>query len=165
VSKSSFYYAAALAAAAGGALRVAVSFTVPGWSSDFLAVLYAVIDLLFLIGLAGWYLSRRENLGTGGAIGFAIAILGIIIIRSTALFSVNGYVFGAITLLIGLAIMNIRTIWRRDGPMSAPLVWLLSLLCAAVSPFDASAAVLSGSLFGLGFVAASADLWRRARTD
>jgi hypothetical protein len=68
---------------------------------------------------------------------------------------------GAALLLAGLLVMNLLTLFRRDGTILPVMLWLASLVVAAMA-FLASGplAAVAGVLFGLGFIAAGIELWR-----
>ena len=73
------------------------------------------------------------GLARAALLGFAIAVAGILIIRSADLFPGTGYLMGAAVLLVGLAIMNAPILLRRNDTIVPPLLWLLSLLSAVLS--------------------------------
>ena len=150
------------AAIAGGALRIANIFTRHMLDAHALGLTYLVTDVFLLLGLTGWYGSRAEKLGMSGVIGFAAAVIGILIIRSADLFPGYGYPLGAGALLAGLVIMSIPTLTRRDASIVAPGLWLLSFLCALASIAIAPLAIVSAALFGAGFICAGLHLMRRA---
>lgn len=151
-----------VAAIAGGVLRIVDSFTGSMLGTETLDRFYFATDVLLMLGVAGWYFSRAERLGTPGLTGFFVAVFALLMIRSASLFGPHGYMQGAALLLAGLAIMNVLTLFRRDGTILAPMLWLVSLVVAAMA-FLASGplAAVAGVVFGLGFVAAGIDLWRR----
>lgn len=155
--------AGALAAIMGGALRIVDSFTGAVFSAHTLDWFYFATDVFLMLGLIGWYVSRFEMLGMAGAVGFAVAVTAILIIRSAFLFGPQGYMLGAALLLAGLIVMHLPSLLRREGPMLAPLLWLASAVIAAVAYFASGPmAVIAGVLFGLGFIAAGWSLWRSA---
>lgn len=147
-----------IAALAGGALRVASTFTTHLLDPYTLTLTYLVTDVFLLFGLMGWYASRADKLGVNGVVGFAIAVIGILIIRSADLFPGYGYLIGATALLAGLVVMSIPTLIRRDGPVVAPGLWLLSFLCGLASIAVAPLAIVSAVLFGAGFICAGIGL-------
>ena len=149
------------AAIAGGLLRIANSFTGSMFSAPTLDQIYFATDLLLMLGVAGWYFSRAERLGTPGMTGFVIAVFALLMIRSGAMFGPHGYMQGAALLVAGLIVMNLLTLFRRDGPLLPVMLWLVALVIAAMA-FVASGPLttVAGVLFGLGFVAAGVDLWR-----
>jgi hypothetical protein len=147
-------------AIAGGLLRIANTFTIHAFDAHTLALIYLLTDALLLFGLMGWYASRAGRLGASGVAGFAIAVAGILIIRSADLFPGTGYLMGAAVLLAGLAIMNAPILLRRNDTIVPPLLWLLSLLSAVLSIAFAPFAIASAVLFGAGFICAGLHLVR-----
>lgn len=148
------------AAIAGGLLRIADSFTGSVFDMPTLERMYFATDVFLLLGTSGWYFSRASKLGSPGLTGYALSILGICIIRSAGLFGPRGYVTGAALFLIGLSIMNLLTLFRRDGPRAAPVIWLVSLVFAMLALTSGPLAAVAGVIFGLGFIAAGVSLWR-----
>ncbi|HWA90529.1 MAG TPA: hypothetical protein VG889_10865 [Rhizomicrobium sp.] len=155
------YRVLGVAAIAGGALRIVNSFTGAMFDSATLDRLYFATDVLLMLGTAGWYFSRAQRLGTPGLAGFVVAVFAIAMIRSGAMFGPHGYMQGAALLVAGLIVMNLLTLFRRDGPILPVVLWLVSLIVATMA-FIASGplAAVAGVLFGLGFIAAGVDLWR-----
>jgi hypothetical protein len=149
-----------VAAAVGGALRIFDSFTGSVFDMDTLDRMYFATDVFLMLGLAGWYFSRAQRLGSPGLTGFILSAVGLMIIRSAYLFEPRGYMIGSVLFLIGLVVMNVLTILRRDGPIAAPVLWNVSLvfgfLALASGPIAPAAAVI----FGLGYVAAGIEIWR-----
>lgn len=146
------------AAILGGALRVVDSFTGNMFTAHTLDVLYFVNDVLLMFGLIAWYAARAARLGAAGLIGFAVAVTGVLVIRSVQVFHPKGYMLGSAMFLLGLVIMNAPMLARRE-----PAVWLwIAATLVAVVAYLASGpmAVVAGVLFGLGFMAAGAALWR-----
>jgi hypothetical protein len=131
------------------------------FSATVLDQIWFATDVLLMLGVAGWYFSRAERLGTPGITGFVVSVFALLMIRSAALFGPHGYMQGAALLLAGLLVMNLLTLFRRDGTILPVMLWLASLVVAAMA-FLASGplAAVAGVLFGLGFIAAGIELWR-----
>ena len=155
------YRVLGVAAVAGGSLRIVSSFTGSVLSATVLDQLYFATDVLLMLGIAGWYFSRAERLGTPGITGLVVSVFALSMIRSASLFGPHGYMQGAALLLAGLIVMNLLTLFRRDGTIVPTVLWLVSLVVAGMA-FLASGplAAVAGVLFGLGFVAAGIELWR-----
>lgn len=158
--------ASAFSAVAGGALRIASSFTTEAFSAGALAVLYAVIDVLLLAGIAGVWWSRRRTLGYAAMAGLAIFVGGILTIRVAALgvLGADGYQIGAGLALLGLAAYSVETLFRRSAAPWGPLLWLVALACGVVGALGVAPLVLTvaaGVALGAGFVAAGIELLRR----
>lgn len=47
-----------------------------------LAMLYPITDIGITLGLIAWYLAQRAPVGAWGSAGFAVGIVGVLIIRS-----------------------------------------------------------------------------------
>jgi hypothetical protein len=123
---------------------------------------YFVTDVLLLFGFLGIYLPRRALLGRVGVAGFVAGVVGILTIRSSALFGPNGYVIGASLLLIGLSAHSVVMLARTRLPKLPPVLWLTSLLLAIAGALGGLAwsTALAGVAFGAGFVVAG---WPLAR--
>lgn len=148
------------AAITGGVLRIANTFTIHLFDTHTLALSWFATDVLLLLGLMGWYASRADRLGASGIVGFTIAVVSILVIRSADLFPGNGYLMGTMALLAGLVVMSGPTLLQRDGSILPPVLWLLSLACALTSVAFAPLAILSAILFGAGFICAGLGLLR-----
>lgn len=158
--KALFQFAGALAIA-GGIMRAINGALAHGLDAHALALAYLATDLCLLLGLIGWYASRASGLGPSGAVGFAGAVTGILVIRSAAIFPGYGYRMGAALLLAGLVVMSAREILRRP-PASLPAwFWLGSFACAMVSIVSAPFGVAAAILFAAGFICAGSALLRR----
>jgi hypothetical protein len=156
-----FAIATGVAATLGGAMRIAAIFTTHAFAARTLSYFYCAIDVFLMLGLTGWYVSRAGKLGGAGLAGFVVAAAAILTIRSTNLFGAQTYVLGSALLLVGLGIMNLPTLLRRDGSIVAPALWLASLACGIAAAALASMAALAALLFGLGFVIAGVEILRR----
>lgn len=154
------FKALGVAAMIGGALRIFNSFTGSDFDMKTLELMYFVTDFFLLLGTCGWYFSRAAKLGSPGQTGFALSVLGILAIRSAALFGPRGYLIGAAVFLIGLALMNVMTLFLRNGPRAAPVIWLVSLVFAMLALTSGPLAAVAGAIFGLGFIVAGISLWR-----
>lgn len=158
--KALFQFAGALAIA-GGIMRATNGALAHGLDSHALALAYLATDLCLLLGLIGWYASRASGLGPSGAVGFAGAVTGILVIRSAAIFPGYGYRMGAALLLAGLVVMSARQFLRRTQIGWPAWFWLGSFACAMISTLEPPLAVASAILFGAGFVCAGSALLRR----
>lgn len=151
-----------MAAIAGGVLRVAGSFVTHMFSPSTLAALYFLTDICLLAGIAGLYWSRRSSIGIAGTLGVAIFALGILFVRASALgvLGPNGYQFAAAIALVGLAILSVESLLRRNGANVSAVLWLLSLALGVVATLGfmpAAMILLAGVAFGVGFAAAGAE--------
>ncbi len=151
-----------LAAMGGGALRIVNSFTGNMLSDSALTTLYFVTDVFLLTGTAGLWWRQRAAIGLAGTSGIVIFIAGIVLIRLSALHVEGlGYQLGAAVALIGLAVYSLEALVQQAAPQWAPILWLLSLVFGVGAMLGAPMLiVLSGLVFGLGFVAMGARLLR-----
>jgi hypothetical protein len=162
-----FARALGLAAIAGGTLRVIDSFVAQGLPSGMLAALYFTTDAFLLLGITGIYLSR--TLGVAGVIGVVTFVVGILLVRVSAfgILGSNGYQFAAAIALIGLVILSIESLSRRDSIASATL-WLSAFVFGAIGVLGFSApimTILAGVAFGAGFIVAGWKDVARGQTD
>ena len=154
--------ASGFAAAAGGVLRVVDAFTTEVLSQGTLAALYLLTDAFLLAGVAGLWWTRRASLGVTGAVGLAIFVLGILMVRASAL-GIGAYQLGAAVALVGLAIYSLETLVTRRASAWAPTAWLGSLaagLAATAGYQPAAMTALAGVAFGAGFVVAGMEVLR-----
>ncbi len=150
----------ALAAMAGGLLRIAGTFAAQLGAHD-AQLIYFATDVLLVAGLLGIYLSRRGVLGAMGFAGFAVALFGILMIRSAELF--GGYAMGAAITITGFVVLGIAMLLARMEK-TAPILWIASLvlgIAGSALKLDVPAA-LAGVAFGAGFALAGWTLYRRA---
>lgn len=157
-----FMLAAATAAILGGTLRIATM--LPLGVATALPYLYYVTDIFLMLGLVGWYVSRADRLGAAGLLGFMVATVAILMIRSIDLFGARNYAVGAALLLAGLSLMNVPTLQRRDGAILAPALWLASLACGiaatGLAPIAVALVQIAAVLFAAGFIAAGIELFQ-----
>ena len=150
----------AVTAIAGGVLRAVDAVTV-AQDPLLLSILYFVTDVFLMFGLTGWYAFRAKNLGWAGVAGYAASVVAILVIRTGSLFGPRGYMLGAAMFLTGLSLMSICSLLRREGDRTAPILWVCTLAAGIAALAVPMLATLAGVLFGLGFVAAGVELWRR----
>jgi hypothetical protein len=153
----------ALAAIAAGGLRVVGALIPADQQSIGLAVLYLVTDIGIALGLIAWYFDQHASIGALGSAGFALGIVGVLIIRSNgAIPGVVLYPPGALLVAVGIGVLAYCA-WRaRRLP-----VWMLGLLvCSALAgivgslvPGFSALFVLSGVMFGSGFAAVGTLVW------
>jgi hypothetical protein len=112
--------------------------------------------------MAGIYWSRRATLGIAGVIGAAIFVVGIWLVRVSAIgmLGANGYQFAAAIALIGLVILSLETLLRRSGATASAVLWLGAFVFGVIGVFGVATQVMTiiaGIAFGIGFIAAG---WR-----
>jgi len=154
------FHLSGAAAIAGGALRIANTLTLHVLDPHTLDLGYLLTDLFLLLGLTGWYAAHAGKLGASGIAGFAIAVAGILVIRSAALFPGYGYQAGAMALLAGLVVMNLTALVPMARARLAAWLWLAAFGCAMASLVAPALAIVSAVLFGAGFICAGIGLLR-----
>jgi hypothetical protein len=162
MSSSTLLRCAALAAILAGALRIVSSFISAG--GDDAELLYLVIDLGFLFGLTGIYLSAHQRIGILGFAGFAIAFpaAASIVGPDGVLYGVSLYQVGGGLLVLGLAILGVAQLRARIGRRTSSIAWIVAFVAAiaTVIPGVAAAAfAVTGVAFGAAFIAAGVELW------
>ena len=154
------YRTLGVAAVIGGGLRIVDSFTGSVFDMATLDRMYFATDVFLMLGLVGWYFSRAQRLGSPGLTGFVLGVLGLMIIRSAYLFEPRGYMIGSVLVLVGLVVMNVLTILRRDGPIAAPVLWNISLVFGFLALASGPLAPVAGVIFGVGYILAGIEVWR-----
>ncbi|HTT98598.1 MAG TPA: hypothetical protein VMF58_11155 [Rhizomicrobium sp.] len=149
-----------VAAIAGGAMRLGEPLLKRTLTGNALQLSYFAIDVFLLLGLIAWYAWRAEKLGIAGLIGFISGTVGIMIIRSAALFAPQGYVLGATLLLLGLVVMNLPALIRWERPICPPLLWLAAFVLGLGSLAYYPLALVAGVVFGIGYIFAGVSLLR-----
>ena len=158
-----------LFAVAGGAARVVSSFIPFSPNNSWLEALYLFIDVNLLFGLIGYYLASAEHLGRTGLTAFLIAATGIVLVTGpdVRIFEIDVYEASITIVALGIGLFSVNYILRGPGPMFAPAIWLISIVTAmfgAVAGFYDLAIMLSGIVFGFGFVFAGTSLLQRQRS-
>jgi len=168
IEKLTLVRLAAFAAILGGALRAGASFMPVGETTAAIEAFYLVIDLALLFGLIGIYLGRCERAGPIALAGWLLAMTGLAVITGpdAAAFGVDVYYVGVMVIMAGLTTLSLSLVMRGVRLNGAPWLWIGSLAAAILSGVPAAAQIgliLSGVLFGAGFVAAGTALLRDVR--
>jgi hypothetical protein len=147
----------AVAAIIGGALRIANNF-LPALhvSGSVLDEAYFVTDVFLLLGIFALFARNATRVGWLGLAGFLLFFVGILLVRSPQVgFLLGGYQAVAGIALVGINLFGVAMMLAHLSRL-APLLWLGSLVVGLAAGFgEAQLALLaSGTLFGLGFVAA-----------
>jgi hypothetical protein len=155
---------ASIAAIIAGVLRIASSF-LGNLTGDGVELLYLVIDLGFLFGLTGIYLSAHERVGILGFVGFAIAFpaAAAIVGPDGPLYGLNMYQVGGGLLTLGLAILGVAQLRADIGRRTSSIAWIVAFVGAIatrIPSLSAAAFVVTGVAFGFAFAAAGVELWR-----
>jgi|SRR5215469_10440323 len=152
-----------LAAILAGLLRGIASFT-PTAAGVRLQLFYFAIDVLLLLGTIGVYAFQKQETGRLGFVGFLLALIGAglllghdVVNAVAFLYPVMAFLFG-----VGISILAIRSWAANTLPR-----WALALLITStivgilgyvVKGFDILF-VISGVIFGIGFIGAGLTVW------
>jgi len=162
MSKSSLIRLGGIAAVLAGILRGIASF-IPATTPDVaLQLLYLLTDIFILLGVFALYGVRYKEIGKLGFLGFLMAVIGILVIRSsTAIAGVNLYPAGSLIFSLGLIILGIRLWLCNVLPSWVVGLWSLSVLVGIIGYFVPSfdlLFVVAGLMFAIGFAAAGIKL-------
>jgi hypothetical protein len=167
MSRAALIRAGGLAAIVGGVLRAAASFA-PSVGSDVeRQLLYLVVDVFLLVGHLCFYELRHQDFGRSGALGFLLALVGLVIVRSSRVIpGLDLYPMGALAFVGGL-IALCSSAWRvKKLAVWVPMAFVVSTLVGLVGTVADNSGwlfVLSGVLFGAAFVGLGREVWLAAR--
>jgi len=162
MSKASLIRLGGTVAVLAGVLR-GIASLLPVTTPDVaLQLLYIVTDVFILLGTFALYGIQHTETGKLGLLGFLMAVVGLLIIRSSkAITGVNLYPAGSLIFSLGLIILGIR-LWRANIlPSWVVGLWSLSVLAGMIVFFAPSLDllfILAGLLFAIGFAAAGIRL-------
>ena len=155
MSRAALIRAGGMAAIVGGVLRAAASFA-PSVGSDLeRQLLYLVVDMFLLLGLLGFYELCHQDVGRTGALGFLLALFGLVVVRSSRVIpGLDLYPVGALAFVGGL-IALCGSAWRvKTLAVWVPAAFVVSTLLGLVGTVADNSEwlfVLSGVLFGAAF--------------
>ena len=154
----------ALAAIAGGVLRAAASLAPVVIGSDReREVLYIVVDVCLTVALVGFYAQRARGIGWPGAVGFALALVGIATVRANRMIStVDLYPAGALATACGVIVLSASAWAVRKIPPWVPVAFLLSTFVGIIGSVGQEANALfvwSGVIFGAAFAGLGFEMW------
>jgi hypothetical protein len=162
MSKASLISLGGIAALLAGILRAIASFipaTTPGVA---LQLLYILTDIFILLGIFALYGGQHKETGKSGFLGFLIAVVGILVIRSSkAIAGVDLYSAGSLIFSLGLIILGIRLWLVNVLPIWVVGLWAFSVLVGIIVYFVPSLDLLfvaAGLMFAIGFAAAGIKL-------
>jgi hypothetical protein len=167
MSRAALIRAGGIAAIVGGILRVVASFA-PRVGSDIeQQLLYLLVDIFLLLGLLGFYELRHQDAGRAGAWGFLLALIGLVVVRSSRVIpGFDLYPVGALAFAGGLIALA-GSAWRMKMLAGwVPTAFVVSTLLGFVGTVGHKAGglfVLSGVLFGAAFAGLGRELWLAAR--
>ena len=167
MSKASLVSLGGIAAVLAGILRGIGSF-IPDTSPEVaLQLLYILTDIFILLGIFALYGVQYKEIGKLGFLGFLIAVVGILVIRSSkAITGVNLYPAGSLIFSLGLIILGIRLWLANVLPSWIVGFWSLSVLVGIIGYFVPSLDLLfvvAGLMFATGFAAAGIKLQSLAK--
>jgi hypothetical protein len=167
MSKASLVSLGGTAAVLAGILRGIASF-IPATTPDVaLQLLYILTDVFILLGIFALYGVQYKETGKLGFLGFLIAVVGILVIRSDkAITGVSLYPAGSLIFSLGLILLGIR-LWQTNVlPSWVVGFWSLSVLMGIIAYLVPSLDLLfvaAGLMFAIGFAAAGIKLRSAAK--
>ncbi len=167
MSRAVLIRAGGMAALVGGVLRAAASFAPSVGSDSERQLLYLVVDMFLLLGLLGFYELRHQDVGRTGALGFLLALFGLVVVRSSRVIpGLDLYPMGALAFVGGL-IALCGSAWRvKMLAVWIPMTFVVSTLVGLVGTVADNSGwlfVLSGVLFGAAFAGLGRGVWSAAR--
>lgn len=159
---------AGLCAVLGGLLRL--SSPLLGVHGQTQQIVWLVTDILLLLGLVGIYGYSRKLLGLTGMIGFTLAVVGVLVVRSSGaeVLGPRTYAYGAVIWTVGMAVLAFPMLLRGVGHMVAAGFWTLALLIGIFSvmrPGESWGLRAAAVAFSLGYIAAGLPLFRKPKEE
>jgi hypothetical protein len=152
-----------LVAIVAGLLRAAdaFAFRLAGFGGN--AALFLVTDILLVFAIVGLYARLSRATGWLGLAGFAVAVVGIVLARGAG-DNIDADIRGTAILAAGMAMFGLSILIARDFPIWPPVLWIAALLAGAAGFWTEVdwTIELASIAFGLGFVLAGAEIFRRA---
>ncbi len=152
-----------LAAILAGLLRGIASFT-PTAASVGLQIFYFTIDVLLLLGVIAMYAFQKQKIGRWGSVGILLAFIGGVLLLGHDVVNALAFLYpvAAFLFAVGISVLAIRS-WKAGTLprwVSALLIasTLLGILGFVVKGFDILF-VISGVVFGIGFIGAGLTVW------
>ena len=168
MTKASLIRLGGLAALLAGILRGIASFIPDTTPDPALQLLYFSTDVFILLGIIALYGIQYKETGKIGLVGFLIAVVGILVIRSSqAITGVNLYPAGALIFSLGLIILGVRLWLAKVLPSWVVGLWVLSISAGVIAyfvPWHNLLLVMAGLMFAVGFAAAGIKLWSASKT-
>lgn len=164
------YRLAGLCAVLGGLLRLLSPFGTGLLNVEDHHRLWLATDILLLFGLVGIYGYSRKLVGLTGMMGFALAAIGLLIVRSAGdvVLGPRTYAYGAVIWTVGMAVLAFPMLLRGVGHMVAAGFWTLALVIGIFSvirdgqSWGIPAAAVA---FSLGYIAAGLPLFRKPKEE
>ena len=152
-----------LAAMLAGLLRGIASFT-PTTASVGLQIFYFTIDVLLLLSVIDVYAFQKQEMGRWGLVGYLLALIGAGLLLGHDVVNALAFLYpvAAILFAVGISALAIRSWAANTLPwwVSALLITstIVGILGFVVKGFDILF-VISGVIFGIGFIGAGLTLW------
>lgn len=157
-----------LAAIVAGILRGVTSFlpnALPNTAA--IALLYLLVDIFILFGLMGLYGFLHQKSKAWGFLGFLLAVIGVVLIRTGEIAGLALYSIGASLFTLGISSFAVGSWTAGQLPHWIPVCWVLSTVIGFVGYFIPALSFLfsiSGVLFGIGFASAGLKVWSLANS-
>jgi hypothetical protein len=152
-----------LAAILAGLLRGIASFT-PTAASVGLQIFYFTIDVLLLLAAMDVYAFQKQELGRWGLFGYLLALIGAALLIGHDVVNAVAFLYpvAAFLFAVGISVLAICS-WAANTFPRWVLVLLITstvigILGFVVKGFDILF-VISGVIFGIGFIGAGLTVW------
>lgn len=153
----------------GGVLRITSPFFGAAMPDQALHLMWLGTDVLLLFGTIGLWAATRAATGVWGLVGTALALVGLVLVRSSGerIFGPDSYGVGAGLWGLGAAILGGTLLASRAGFRMASILWLLALVLGLIGKrldvwLDGFG--WAGLVFAAGQIAAGVSLLRRRET-
>src|SRR5437763_14422855 len=152
-----------LAAILAGLLRGIASFT-PTSASVGLQIFYFIIDVLLLLAVIDVYALQKQEIGRWGLVGYLLALIGAALLIGHDIVNALAFLYpvAAFLFAVGISVLAIRSWAANTLPRWASALLITStvvgILGFVVKGFDILF-VISGVIFGLGFIGAGLTVW------
>ena len=150
----------------GGILRITSPVFGPVMPDEALHLTWLGTDVLLLFGTVGLWAATRTATGAWGLVGTALALIGLVLVRSAGerIFGPDSYGVGAGVWGVGAALLGAALLAGRAGYRTASILWLLALVLGLAGKrldlwLDGFG--WAGLVFAAGQIAAGITLLRR----
>lgn len=162
MSRANLIRLGGVVAVIAGILRGVNSFLPSVLPDEAIALLYLLTDIFLLFGMIGLYGFQHQKSGSWGFFGFLLTIIGIAIIRTGTLSSVNLYPVGASIFAVGISSFAVGSWIAGYLPKWISAFWIISTVVGFTGYFVPNLNLLfaiSGLLFGVGFAGAGLKVY------
>ena len=157
---------AGVCALLGGLLRITSPFFGALLPDQALHLTWLGTDVLLLFGSPGLWAATREKTGAWGLVGTVLALIGLVLVRSSGerIFGPDSYGVGAAVWGLGAAIFGAALLASRAGYRTAAILWLAAVVLGLAGKrldlwLDGFG--WGGLVFAAGQIAAGIELARR----